>query len=103
WKKNWQKSFMDLAEKYPIFIGEVGCQDKPMPWETEKSFESPYTWAPDMLGLIQKYKYNWTAWCFHPRSSPCVLTDWDYNVTPYWGKYVKEALDGKQFEMKKMR
>jgi endoglucanase len=103
WKSNWQKCFVDAAAKYPLFIGEVGCQDKPMPWETEKSFESPYTWYGDMLGVIQKYKLNWTAWCFHPSAGPCVIQDWNYTPTPYWGKYVKEALYGKQFELKKMR
>lgn len=101
WKSKWQERFVDAAAKYPIFIGEVGCEIKPMPWQ--KTTEDPQTWAPDMLGLIQKYKLNWTAWCFHPRSTPRVILDWDYTPTPFWGKYVKEALSGKQFETKKMR
>lgn len=101
WKSKWQEMFLDVAAKYPIFIGEVGCEIKPMPWQ--KTTEDPNTWAPDMLGLIQKHKLNWTAWCFHPRSTPRVLLDWDYTPTPFWGKFVKEALAGKQFEMKKMR
>jgi len=29
--------------------------------------------------------------------------DWDYTPTPYWGVYVKDALAGKKFELKKMR
>ena len=102
WKSDWQKCFLDAAANYPIFIGEVGCQVKPMPFQ-KNGTEDPHVWAPDMLGLIQKYKLNWTAWCFHPSASPCVLSDWDYTPTPYWGKYVKETLAGKQFEMKKMR
>ena len=101
WKSEWQKSFVDVAEKYPLFLGELGCEIKPMPWQ--ETTEDPHIWAPDMLGLIQKYKLNWTAWCFHPKSTPRVLLDWDYTPTPFWGKYVKEALAGKQFEMKKMR
>ena len=69
----------------------------------QKNPESPYTWAPDMIGCIQKYKLHWTAWSFHTSATPRVLLDWDYTPTPFWGKFVKEALAGKQFEMKKMR
>ena len=101
WKSNWQKSFLDAAEKYPILVGEVGCQPDKMPWETV--LVDPHTWYPDMLGCIQKYRLNWTAWCFHPSSSPCLISDWDYTPTPYWGEPVMRALKGEQFEMKKMR
>ena len=101
WKSGWQKSFLNAAEKYPILLGEVGCQTEKMPWESV--LVDPHTWYPDMLGCIQKYRLNWTAWCFHPRSSPCLLLDWDYNPTPYWGEPVMRALKGEQFEMKKMR
>jgi hypothetical protein len=65
--------------------------------------EDPYTWAPDFLGLIQKYHFNWTGWSFHTSASPDLLLNWNYDPTPYWGAFVKDALHGKQFEMKKMR
>ncbi len=102
WKGNWQKRFLDAAEKYPILVGEVGCQPTPMPWQNGKT-EDPLTWGADMIGCIQKHRLNWTAWCFHPRSSPCLLLDWDYTPTPYWGEPVLRALKGEKFEMKKMR
>ncbi len=60
-------------------------------------------WANDMLGLIQKYKLNWTGFSFHPRCGPCVILDWNYTPTPYWGTYVKDALAGKQFDLKRLR
>ena len=101
WKSDWQGKFLDVAAKHPVLLGENGCDIKPMPWE--KNPESPYTWAPDMLGCIQKYKLNWTAWSFHTSATPRVLSDWDYTPTPFWGKFVKEALAGKQFTMTKMR
>jgi endoglucanase len=56
-----------------------------------------------MLGLIQKHKLNWTAWCFHPKSSPRLLLDWDYTPTPFWGEFVKKALAGEPFVLKAMR
>ena len=103
WKSDWKNKFLVVAEKYPLFIGETGCTEKPMPFIDPKKHKDPHTWAPDMIGLIQKHRLNWTAWCFHPKSSPCLLLDWEYTPTPYWGAYVKKALAGEQFEMKKMR
>jgi hypothetical protein len=109
WKKDWQKNFLDVAAKYPIFIGEVGCPEK---WEDFK-FIPPAeryetlgpncTWPNDMLAVIQKYKLNWTGFSFHPKCGPMVISDWNYTPTPYWGVFVKEALAGKQFELQKMR
>ncbi|MBQ6103034.1 MAG: cellulase family glycosylhydrolase [Kiritimatiellae bacterium] len=97
WKKGWQKAFLDAAEKYPILMGEVGAQATPMPWENEKTFVPPEGWVPDMLGLIQEHRLNWTAWSFHPKCSPCLLSDWDYTPTPYWGVPAKRALSGERF------
>ncbi len=103
WKRGWQKSFLDAAEKYPILVGEVGCQPDRMPFIPESAWEGPETWYADMLGIMQKYRLNWTAWCFHPKSSPCLLKNWNYEPTEYWGVHAKDALNGKQFENKKLR
>ena len=103
WKREWQAKFLDAAAQYPILIGEVGCQPERMPFIPPEAHEMPETWAPDMLGCIQKYRLNWTAWCFHPKASPCLLLDWDYTPTPYWGVPAKAALCGQSFDMKKMR
>lgn len=108
WKKDWQEKFLNVAQKYPIFIGELGAPEK---WEdfsfipANERYEdlSKHEWPPDMLGLIQKYKLHWTGFSFHPRCGPMVISDWNYTPTPYWGVFVKEALAGKQFEMKRMR
>jgi hypothetical protein len=108
WKIGYQKSTLDAAAKYPIFVGEVGCPEK---WSDFKfipkaeQYEdlSKHEWPPDVLGMFQKYKLNWTGVSFHPKCGPMVIKDWDYTPTSYWGVYVKEALAGKQFEMKRLR
>jgi hypothetical protein len=108
WKKGWQHNTLDAAAKYPIFVGEVGCPQK---WEDfafikpSERYEdlSKGEWPPDVLGMFQKYKLNWTGFSFHPKCGPMVIQDWNYTPTPYWGVYVKEALAGKQFEMKRLR
>jgi len=65
--------------------------------------EDPYTFAPDMLGFIQRHRIHWTGWCFHPKAGPCMIKSRDYDSTPYWGDFAKRALNGERFEMKRMR
>ena len=103
WKSDWQGKFLALAAKYPLFIGEVGADTQPMPFVPAERQENPATWVPDMLGVIQQHHLHWTAWCFHPKSTPRVILDWNYTPTPFWGEQVKEALAGKTFEGKRSR
>jgi len=103
WKKGWEAKVLPAAEKYPIFVGEVGADVKKMDFMPAEIQEDPATWVPDMLGLIQKYRLNWTGWCFHPAATPIMISDWKYTPTPFWGLPAKEALAGKQFVLKKMR
>ncbi len=99
WKNKWQSKFMRTAEQHPIFIGECGASKERMPFIPPEQHEEAETWVPDFLGLVQKHKYHWTAWSFHPRASPCLLVDWEYTPTPYWGVHAKQALHGKRFEL----
>jgi len=103
WKSGWQKKFLDIAEKYPVFIGECGGEVERLSFIPPERHEDPYKWCPDMLGTIQKHKLHWTAWSFHPKAAPKVLLDWSYAPTPYWGEFVKKALSGTQYEAKKLR
>ncbi len=103
WHKGWGR-ILPVAAKHPIFLGEVGAAPKEqMSFINDSWKEDPYTFAPDMLGFIQKYRINWTGWCFHPKAGPCMIKSWDYDATPYWGEFARRALSGEKFEMKKMR
>jgi endoglucanase len=104
WHGGWAKHFMGVAAKYPIFIGETGADIKKMNFIPANQQEDPYTWAPDAIGFIQKNHLNWTAFSFHTRATPVMLLDMDnYTPTPFWGQFVKDALAGKQFDMKRER
>jgi hypothetical protein len=104
WKNDWAGKFLALADKYPLFIGELGGEPEPMPFLRPDQHEDPYTWAPDMLGLIQKHKFHWTGWAFHHKATPRILLDLDtYEPTPFWGRFVKDALAGKQFPLTRLR
>ncbi len=102
WHKDWEKLMLAASEKYPILVGETGADMKKLNFIPHEAQEDPYTWVPDMLGFIQKHKLNWTGWCLHPGASPVMISDWKYTPTP-WGSMAKEALGGKQFELKKTR
>ena len=104
WHGNWAKHILGAAAKYPVLVGECGADVVKMNFVPANKQEDPYTWVPDAIGFIQKNHLNWTAWCFHTRANPNLLLDWDYDTpTPYWGSFVKAALNGQMYEMKRER
>lgn len=82
---NWEPHVTVVAEEYPIFVGEVGC-------EPDEKHEDPTVWGPRILAWMEEYGIHWTAWCFHPGASPRMLQNWDYEPTDYWGRFVRDAL-----------
>ncbi|MGN0855693.1 MAG: glycoside hydrolase family 5 protein [Kiritimatiellia bacterium] len=103
WHKGWNR-ILPVAARHPVFLGEVGAAPRGvMNFIPDEDQEDPYTFVPDMLGFIQKYRLNWTGWCFHPKAAPVMITSWDYEPTPYWGEFARRALRGEPFEMKRMR
>lgn len=102
WHPGWAR-ILPVAKRYPIFLGEVGADVQKMGFIPAENQEDPYTFIPDMLGFIQKYKINWTGWCLHPAADPRMIVDWSYKPTPFWGAFAKRALAGEKFEMKRMR
>jgi endoglucanase len=103
WHKNWQKHFLGLVGKYPLFVGEMGADIKKMPFIPANQQENPTTWVPDALGMIQQYHLNWTAFSLHPKATPVLISNWDFDPTPFFGVYVKDALAGKSFPPDKLR
>ena len=104
WKRDWAGKVLLIADKHPIFVGEVGADIKKMTFIPAEAQEDAETWIPAMLGLIQQYKLHWTGFSFHPKASPVMIKDWTYEPTTYWGQPAKNALSGtKQFELKKLR
>jgi endoglucanase len=103
WKKGWQEKVLCCADKFPILVGEVGAPEKKMTWLPAEYQEDAVTWVPEMIGFIQKQKFHWTAFAFHPKAGPAMLEDWSYRPNAVWGAFVKRALSGEQFELKKLR
>lgn len=103
WKSDWKEKVLIVADKFPILVGEVGCDTKKVSFVPESRQEDPFTWAPDVIGFIQQHKLHWTAFSFHPKATPVMIENWDYSPTPFWGAFVKKALAGERFPMAKMR
>lgn len=103
WKRGWAEKVLRAAERFPIFVGEVGADTNKMSFIPADLQEDPYTWVPDMLGLIQERHFHWTGWSFHPRTTPVMITDWSFKPTPFWGEFAKAALAGRTFKMTKLR
>ena len=103
WKRDWRGKFLAVAEKHPVFLGEVGADEKKMDFLPADVQEDPKTWAPDMLAAIQKHRLHWTAWSFHPGATPRVILDWNYTPSPFWGALVKRALAGEEFPEGRLR
>jgi endoglucanase len=103
WKKGWAEKVLVVAEQYPILVGEVGAGAKKMEWLPAEYQEDAVTWVPEMIGFIQKHKFHWTAFAFHPKAGPAMLEDWSYKPNAVWGDFVKRAFSGETFELKKLR
>jgi hypothetical protein len=104
WHKGWSAHFMAVAAKYPVIIGETGADVKKMNFIPANQQEDPSTWVPDLIGFIQKNHLNWTAWSFSKGATPGMLTDMNtFAPNSFWGEPVKEALNGKQFDMQRER
>ena len=105
----WQKSVLDAAARFPIFVTEVGnihrWEDFSFIGKDQQKCEDITTlaWAHDILGLIQQNKLNWTGFSFHPTCGPSVISDWTYTPTSYWGVFVKQALAGQPFVLARLR
>ena len=94
WHKGWEQHVLGAATRFPILVGECGVDPMKMDFIPAAAQEDYTTWAPDMLGFLQRYRLNWTGFCMHPRSSPRMLMDWNFTPTLFWGAYMKDALAG---------
>ena len=102
-KTDWPGKVLVVADKYPIILGEFGANDKKFTFIPADQQEDASTWMPKILGFVDKYKFNYTAFSFHPGAAPVLIKSWDYTPTPEYGALVKRSLAGEKFPDKGMR
>ncbi len=75
--------FGKIARFYPVFLGEFGADGYP-PMSQES--------VQALLSLADRFSLRWTAWNFHNRGCPCLLTDSTNFIPSDYGQLVKNAL-----------
>lgn len=105
WKRNWTGKVLVAAKDHPVLVGEWGADTRDIPGTgtTAGTLEAPEVWVPAFLGFAQKHGLHWTAWSFHPRAGPHVIDRYDMTPTPYFGVFVKQALQGAKFDESQIR
>jgi len=93
WKRlDWDADVAEAAAHCPILVGECGHYgDDANPVEGRQNLPAA-EWVPRLLTWIEKNGYHLTAWDFHPKAGPCLISDFDGTPTPYYGAAVREFL-----------
>lgn len=109
WKYNkdkWETAVGCVLDQYPVIVGESGWEKQinethDLSMQKHLKTNSPY-WVNELLNWIDEptndkgektgVPLNWTVWTFHPNAQPTTFSNWYYEPTPFWGKYVKERL-----------
>jgi hypothetical protein len=79
WKKDWDKSFGEVSERYAVFMGEWGGSAKDLEY------------AKRLMDYSREHGLHWTAWCFHPSCGPPLLKNWSFEPNAF-GEFVQSAL-----------
>jgi TolB protein len=82
--ERWVAKMETATKTLPVIVSEFG------PPGTK---EEP--WLRQVLQALENHRWNWTAWDLHPAASPCLIADWNYTPTPFFGHWVKLALEDK--------
>lgn len=85
WKTYIQSKVGSVAQDHPVLLGELGH-----PGGTSyngMTIEHHSTWVPKIMDWVNSHNLHWTAWSFHPGASPCLISDFDFTPTAYWGGF----------------
>lgn len=80
----WLAKMEAATKELPVIVSEFG------PPGTK---EEP--WLRRVLRILEDNQWDWTAWDMHPAASPCLIKNWNYEPTPFFGKWVKLALENR--------
>jgi len=87
---SWEKRILAFKKRaLPLIVGEFGAEP-----DQGNAQEAAHR-ASAMLVELRKLGLNWIAWCMHPQASPCLISDWNYTPSTYYGVFVKDELAGK--------
>ena len=93
WEPQWEEDWGFVADKYPVILTEIGFA---LP--EEKGVHIPVhgdeVYGQTLVDYTARKGISWVVWCFDPRWSPYMFTDWDYTPTRQ-GAFFKKVMSGK--------
>jgi hypothetical protein len=82
--ERWLAKMESATKALPVIVSEFGPPG---------TAEEP--WLRRVLQALEDHQWDWTAWDMHPAASPCLIKDWTYTPTSFFGHWVKLALEDK--------
>jgi len=82
----WMDTVRDVAEVYPIIIGEWGYGPNTPIEGSRDEFAVP------LLNLAKHLNIGWAAWIFHHLAPPALITSFETYETTEFGQLVKDTL-----------
>jgi hypothetical protein len=88
WEPKWDGDFGFAAATYPVIATEFGF-DQSTPVDVDGDH-----YGNSIIGYLESRGISWVAWCFDPEWRPCMLKNWNYELTNS-GEFFKIGLQGK--------
>jgi endoglucanase len=90
WEEKWEADWGYVAEKYPVFLTEVGFA---LPDEAGAHIpvNGDETYGKALVEYTRDLGVSWVVWCFDPDWPPYMFTDWEYTPTRQ-GKFFKKVM-----------
>ncbi|MDG3006628.1 cellulase family glycosylhydrolase [Paludisphaera mucosa] len=86
--ERWVAKMEAATKTLPVIVSEFGSDPK------GGAGLSGEQWVRKVLHALEGHEWNWTAWDLHPAAGPCLISDWKYTPTPWFGRWVKQTLAG---------
>lgn len=92
WEPKWEEDWGYVAKKYPVILTEIGFATP-----DERGVHVPVhgdeTYGNALVNFAAERGISWVVWCFDPRWSPLMFTDWDYTPTRQ-GAFFRKVMTG---------
>ncbi len=95
-RAGWQERFLAAADRVPVVVWAVGG--------TPADGAEAYAWASDCIACIQAKRLHWFAASFDANATPSLIQDATaFKPTPWWGSFVRIALEGARLTTDRVR
>ena len=73
----------NVMSAYPVMVTEFG-----------PNVGDPEGFVSPLLAWINQHNLSYSAWCMHTSAAPCLISDWGFTPTSYFGAPLLNALLG---------